>query len=64
MAFSVSILYTGIKKKPLTVLHVTTWHADVTCMCIEGFSTSDHAVRDVTGLYVRASSIQNSLSLL
>lgn len=33
-------------------------------MCIEGFSASDHAVRDVTGLYVRASSIQKSLSLL
>lgn len=39
-------------------------HVDVICMCIEGLCVIDHTVKDVTGLYVRANSIQNSLSQL
>lgn len=61
MSFSVFILYTGMKKAswPFCMSQQCYYLQ----MCIEDLSVTDHAVRDLTGLGVRASSIWNNQSL-
>lgn len=61
----VCALHTRLKKSwPLCVLWQCHWHANVTWMCVSGFSVTDQAVRHLTHLYVSNSNAERSATAL